>query len=401
MAPDMPDLRAQPPAPHPCYRLGARGPAVDQIRGWLVDLGLLADRDPSRDGSSANAPAPAPDEFSPAVDRAVRAFQQARGLRVDGAVGPETFRALEGARWQLGGRPLHHQVSHPYTGDDVLALQHRLMELGFDVGRCDSQFGDRTAAALRDFQRNYGLTPDATVGPATLRALQQLSRSVVGGRSHELREAEALRRRGPALAGKRVVLDPGHGGHDTGRVGPDLNERDVVADLASRLEGRLAAAGATAYLTHGPDGSPSDDERARFANETDADLLLSLHCDNAPSPTPGGVATYYYGSGRDAGSVPGERLATLVQREVVARTGLLDARTHPKTWALLRRTRMPAVWVEIGYLTNPQDAALLADASQRDTIAEALLAAVQRLFLPAELDPPTGTLHLAELTVGR
>jgi N-acetylmuramoyl-L-alanine amidase len=95
--------------------------------------------------------------------------------------------------------------------------------------------------------------------------------------------------------------------------------------------------------------------------------------------------------------VPGERLAELVQREIVARTDLLDGRCHPRTWELLRRTRMPAVVVEIGYLTHPGDARRLADPQLRDTVAEALLVAVQRLFLPIELDPPTGVLQLAAL----
>ena len=100
--------------------------------------------------------------------------------------------------------------------------------------------------------------------------------------------------------------------------------------------------GAAAYLTHGPERCPTDLERAQFANETDADLLVSLHCDGHATAGPSGVAVYYFGTGPDNGSVPGERLAGLIQREVVARCGFDDARTHPTTWELLRRTRMPA-----------------------------------------------------------
>ncbi|HEV7208236.1 MAG TPA: N-acetylmuramoyl-L-alanine amidase [Mycobacteriales bacterium] len=370
----------------PFYRLGSRDPAVAQVRRWLADLGQLTPHIGE-----------APTAFTPAVDHAVRAFQQRRGLRVDGVVGPDTYRTLEGARWQLGDRTLHHHISHPYAGDDVLALQQRLSDLGFDVGRFDGHFGARTDTALRDFQRNYGLAPDGTVGPATLRALHQLSRSVTGGRSQELREAEALRGRGPRLAGKKVVVDPGHGGVETGWAAGGLTERDVVDDLGRRLQGRLAASGVEAFLTHGADSAPTDVERATFANETDADLLLSLHVDGSHSPRANGVATFYYGTGPRTGSVPGERLAELVQREIVARTDLLDGRCHPRTWELLRRTRMPAVVVEIGYLTHPGDARRLADPQLRDTVAEALLVAVQRLFLPIELDPPTGVLQLAAL----
>ena len=74
------------------------------------------------------------DEFDAATERAVRAFQQSRGLSVDGRVGAETWRALDAARWRLGARTLYHAVPEPLIGDDVRALQERLLEMGYDVG---------------------------------------------------------------------------------------------------------------------------------------------------------------------------------------------------------------------------------------------------------------------------
>lgn len=376
------------------YRRGHRGPAVAQVRAALATLALLPDADAATAFGNA--------VFDDACDRAVRAFQQRRGLSVDGIVGPETFRALEEARWRLGDRVLSYRVARPFVGDDVAALQERLLELGFDAGRCDGIFGAQTATALRELQRNYGLVPDGTCGPATLRALRQLGRKVVGGRPHLLREDEALARSGPALIGKTVVVDPGHGGADRGAVAGGLQESAVVADLAARVEGRLVAVGVTAYLTRGLTTAMTDAQRADFANNADADLVLSLHCDASPSPRCHGVATYYYGTYRPGGatSTVGERLAGLVQREVVARTDLLDCGTHGTSWELLRRTRMPTVRLELGYLTNPGDAARLAAAEFRDTVAEAVLAAVQRLYLPPELDQPTGVLRLPALAPG-
>ena len=73
---------------------------------------------------------------------------------------------------------------------------------------------------------------------------------------------------------------------------------------------------------------------------------------------------------------------------------MLDLRIHGKTWELLRLTRMPAVRVEIGYLTAPQDRAKLCDARYRDTMAEGLLVAVQRLYLPVGDDPATGVMRI-------
>jgi N-acetylmuramoyl-L-alanine amidase len=372
------------PATSRVFRLGDSGPAVAEVQATLVGLGLLA----------AAPPEPV---FDAATDRALREFQQRRGLSVDGVVGPETYRALAAARWRLGDRLLT-LATRPYVGDDVAALQERLLELGFDAGRVDGVFGHRTEAALRGLQREYGLVADGACGPSTLRALRQLGRSVTGGRPHALRETEALHRSGASLPGKVIVLDPGHGGHDRGAVAGGLEEAAIVEDLAARLEGRLTAVGGRALLTRGPESCPSDADRAQFANDANADLVLSLHVDRCASPRAEGVATYHFGTGKGVTSTVGEQLASLVQREVVARTGLVDCRVHEKTWDVLRLTRMPAIRLELGYLSAPGDAARLADPGFRDAVAEALLVAVQRLYLPADLDPPTGALRIPALT---
>jgi N-acetylmuramoyl-L-alanine amidase len=107
-----------------------------------------------------------------------------------------------------------------------------------------------------------------------------------------------------------------------------------------------------------------------------------------------GVASYYYGTGSGASSTVGEQFANLARREVIARTGMLDCGSHAKTWDILRMTRMPSVRLDCGYLSHPVDRLLLLDARLRSTIAQAVVASVQRLFLPAEADPPTGTFLL-------
>jgi N-acetylmuramoyl-L-alanine amidase len=362
---------------------------VAEIRSKLASLGLIpyetvapAAGVPGMDGF---------DGFDEACDRAVRGFQQGRGLVVDGIVGPETYRALDEARWQLGDRVLSHRVTHPLVGDDVGELQHRLQELGFDPGRADGIFGPRTEFAVREFQRNVGLAADGTCGPQTLKALARLRRTVVGGRAQWIRETEQLHRAGPMLAGKSIVIDPGHGGSDRGARGHDLDEAWLAEDLAARIEGRLTAVGAQAYLTRSADlagGEMSDEERAVLANGLDADVFLSLHVDSSASPLASGVSSYYFGSygvaGRATGSAIGARLAALLQDEVTGRTDLLDCRTHAKTWTLLRLTRMPAVRLELGYLSNAADARRLASPEFRDTLAEAVVSAIERLYLPDE-----------------
>jgi N-acetylmuramoyl-L-alanine amidase len=389
--------------PQPVYRLGATGPAVAEIRARLAHLGLL----PSAPDSAGTHSGYDDAEFDRAVDQAVRAFQQQRGVTADGIVGPQTWRLLDDARWSLGDRVLQLSVTHMMTGDDVAELQQRLLDMGFDCGRVDGIFGRTTEHALIEFQRNIGLLGDGTAGPATYSALGRLARTVRGGTPHALRESEQMRNSGPGLAGKVVVLDPGHGGLDSGCSGHGITEAEVAQDLAMRIEGRLVALGVRAYLTRGRLGgdvaAPDESARADFANGTGADLVLSLHCDGRPTAPDEarGVATYYYGFDQPAGggaySAVGQRFAGLLQREVVARTDLLDCGTHMKTWDLLRRTRMPTVRLEVGYVTHPGDAARLADPAFRDTVAEAATVAIQRLFLPPEDDTPTGVLRLPEL----
>ncbi len=379
------DHRMQP------LRRGDRGPAVADVQISLRIVGLLPDDNPltGADGDGLESV-----EFDEATERAVRHFQQIRGLSVDGRVGEETYRALGEARWSLGDRVLRYDPERPMRGDDVTNLQERLLELGYDAGRADGILGPETELGLRAFQRDYGLTSDGTCGPATLRALRQLGRKVTGGRPQLLRQSASLVESGPHLIGRRIVVDPGHGGAETGYTAGETTEADLVLDLAYRIEGRLAAAGASVYLTRGRDQDPSDAERTAFANDAGADLFLSLHMEAHTSEHARGVASYYYGTGSGVSSTVGEQFASLVRREIVARTGMLDLGSHPKTWDLLRMSRMPAVRIDCGYLSHPVDRLLLLDARLRSTIAHGVLAAVQRLYLPAEADPPTGTFVL-------
>ncbi len=361
---------------------GDTGPVVAEVRARLSRLGYLPEFDVGI-------------ELDDVTDRAIRAFQQDRGIDVDGTIGPITFRHLEEARWRLGDRVLWYSAAHPLSGDDIEDLQRQLTDLGFALGRVDGIFGPSTDAALREFQRNVGMTADGTCGRNTVVALNRLARAVKGGAPERLWDEHAHATNRTGVTDKLIVLDPGHGGVDRGLEGHGLAEALIADDLAQRVEGRLAAIGTQVVLTRPASRFVTDDmserRRAAIANEVGADLVISLHTDAESGGRGQGSATYYYGNPRDF-SVLGRRFAETVQSEIIARTDLVDCRTQAKTWDLLRLTRMPAVRVEVGYLTHSGDAARLTQPRFRDTLAEAIASAAVSFFSPiARQDPAEGS----------
>lgn len=353
-------------------REGDVGDVVTTVTNTLHRLGLLA--------SPSSA-------FDATVADAVRAFQQSRGLSVTGAIDRPTEVALEEARWKLGDRTL--RIQEPLMrGDDVAALQARLIDMGFNPGRVDGIFGLNTEAAVKEFQKSVGTQLDGVCGPATIISLMRLMRTVTGGAPLELRAQADRAKRGPALADKVIVLDPS----------PRDEISTLTFDIAQKLEGRLIALGVSVFLTRTAKSAPSELDRIATANSVSADLVISIGIDNYPNERANGVATFFYGSEQHGvHSIVGERFATLVQREICARTDLANNRTHAKTWDLLRLTQAPTIRVELGYITNPKDALRLTDSSFRDTVAEGLVIAIQRLFLSAEEDAKTGTLRIEDL----
>ncbi len=355
-------------------RRGDRDVTVGEVRARLATIGFSVE-------------CSEPDYFDDRMDQAVRAFQQARGLNVDGIIGPLTLKRLEEARWSLGDRPLAFTPGHLMYGDDVISLQQRLSTMGFDAGKVDGIFGTRTEAALKEFQRSVGIDIDGVAGTETYMALRRLNRTVTGGHAERLRQSVLLDSLRTGISDKTIVIDPGHGGSDTGWVDHAVREVDVVSAIASRLQGRLAAAGATVVLTRPLTMTdvpcPEERERAELANKVNADLVISLHCDAATSPIATGIAAFHYGSPSSGWSHAGERAAQRIHDAVMQRTHAADCKIHGRTWDLLRLTRMPAVRLEVGYLSNESEAAALADPKYLDQIAAGIADGVTTFFAPA------------------
>lgn len=313
--------------------------------------------------------------FGPATSSAVRTFQQRRGLLADALVGHDTWAELVEASWRLGDRSLY--LRQPLMrGDDVALLQGRLSALGFDSGREDGIFGVNTARAVLAFQKEYGVAEDGIFGVRSHAALTGL-RVDRPGTAAALRE-ELRRRETIGLNGRVVAIDPGHGGDDPGDVGSRGHDEAAICwDLAARLAQHLVEAGARVRFTRTESENPDTSERARRANEVNADVMLSLHFNSHHEPTAAGACTYFF-----KGSSAGEDLAENVLTSLVA-LGARDCRTHATSYRILRETRMPALLIEPAFITNPAEEKELQDPERRAAIAAAIASALTRYFGPA------------------
>ncbi len=213
----------------------------------------------------------------------------------------------------------------------------------------------------------------------------------------------------------QVVIDAGHGGRDEGAVGPaGLKEKDLVLDISNRLARRLRERGLGVVLTRQEDVFVPLEERTSRANDARADLFISIHANAAHSRKPRGVETYFVSLeasdasarqvaerenqalGRGGAASPGtdpllallgdliatehmeesNAFAKLAQQELSRISALPSRGVRQAPFVVLMGVQMPATLVEIGFLSNREDAHALGRAEHRDSIAEALAHAV-------------------------
>jgi N-acetylmuramoyl-L-alanine amidase len=350
------------------FRQGSSGREVADIQARLVSAGFL-----SRDcGESADG------DFGARTAAAVRAFQQIKGLRADGIVGPDTWPALVDASRVLGSRFLYLREP-PLRGDDITDLKRRLNSLGFYSGKEHGIFDKATALAVEQFQRNSGLVADGIVGTATVEALMRLSRVTKPTSIASVHESErGLPTEG--IAGRRIMLDPGHGyPPDPGEVGPaGLRESEVSESIVERLGRLLVEDGVVVFYSRRRGEFLETADREAAAHEQSVELTLSIHLNSSGNPEACGAACYYFESGNYR-SPYGYRLANHIQDELVG-CGLVDCRTHGRAYSLLRETRMPVVIIEPCFITSPAEEARLRTPGFLDSLARAIESATRRYF---------------------
>lgn len=264
----------------------------------------------------------------------------------------------------------------------------------------------QTAASVPDSFRTGGAV--ATLTPARVSgAVLPAKRDSVGDRS-------LVRVFGLKLG--KVVIDPGHGGHDTGTIGPNgLMEKDLALDVALRL-GKLInrQLGAEVVYTRAEDVFIPLEERTRIANNEKADLFISIHANSSPESTATGVETYYFNLTSDQRELDlatrenatalssisdlndllhqavlqtkrdeSREFAQRVQASLWSTSLKMNNRSRDRgvrqaPFVVLIGATMPSILAEIGFVSNPHDEKLLKRSEQRQKVAEALFKGISQ-----------------------
>ncbi|HVG07775.1 MAG TPA: N-acetylmuramoyl-L-alanine amidase [Thermoanaerobaculia bacterium] len=226
-------------------------------------------------------------------------------------------------------------------------------------------------------------------------------------------------REAPGL--RTVVIDPGHGGTETGAIGPSgIQEKELTLTLARDLEARLEQSGIRVILTRNEDGNVPHDNRTAIANQNKADLFISIHLNSSLGAGAYGTETYFLSAeatdataakaaaaeNTDPAPAPGgapadpqamedlelilwdlaqshhmaesQRFAKLVQGELNQTLQLRDRGVKQAPFRVLKGAAMPAILVELGFLSNPDEEKKLQDPEYRANLVGALARAVQR-----------------------
>lgn len=165
-----------------------------------------------------------------------------------------------------------------------------------------------------------------------------------------------------------VVLDPGHGGDDPGAVAGTVYEKDINLAIALKVRDYLSEQdGIVISMTREDDSFLALTERAELANKKEADLYVSIHANALDDESYSGLFTFYHSDKRSS-----KKPAELIQRAASEATGATDRGVRSENYVVLRETEMPAVLVETGFMTCPEELALLIDAEYQSRMARGI-----------------------------
>ncbi|CCB93349.1 hypothetical protein SALIVB_1060 [Streptococcus salivarius CCHSS3] len=192
---------------------------------------------------------------------------------------------------------------------------------------------------------------------------------------------------------KVIYLDAGHGGYDPGASYFGISEKSLTLAIQSRVKAKLEAEGYQVVTTRTSDTYVDLTDRSRAANASESDIFVSIHINASGSSAAQGIETYYYQPYAEYPSrinatyhanptrlSMSDTLANAIQSSLINATGAQNQGVKRQTFAVLRETTAPAVLLELGFLSNPQEAARLNTSAYQETLANAIVAGIKRYY---------------------
>ena len=192
---------------------------------------------------------------------------------------------------------------------------------------------------------------------------------------------------------KIVYLDAGHGGYDPGASYFGISEKSLTLAIQSRVKAKLESEGYQVVTTRTSDTYVDLTDRSRAANASESDIFVSIHINASGSSAAQGIETYYYQPYAEYPSrinatyhanptrlSMSDTLANAIQSSLINATGAQNQGVKRQTFAVLRETTAPAVLLELGFLSNPQEAARLNTSAYQETLANAIVAGIKRYY---------------------
>jgi len=346
-------------------QVGASGPEIQEIKLDLMNLGFA---------DHWNYPN---DNYGPGTVEVVRSFQSYYGLAVNGIIDSNTAAKIDSvlnSPYQLGA-----------SGSEVQEIKLDLMTLGFadHWNYPNDNYGPGTVEVVEDFQSAYNLAVSGIVDEVTLANIIQ---AIEDYNNRKI----------------TVYLDPGHGGTDTGAYYGGVAEREINLEVSKKVSNQLTDLGYEVIMSRNSQSnsyhSDSNDDiyaRPEKANELDADIYVSVHHNAMPgNSSVSGIETYYYGPSSNYPPLPENtgshtdperlnkslELATLIQDELIEASGANDRGVKRGAFVVVRETKMPAVLLELGYMSNPAELNRVTSDSYQNILADAVVRGINQYF---------------------
>ncbi|MGR3951633.1 MAG: N-acetylmuramoyl-L-alanine amidase [Chlamydia sp.] len=184
-------------------------------------------------------------------------------------------------------------------------------------------------------------------------------------------------RRASNIKERLILLDPGHGGTDIGcrsnGVYPQIQEKNITLALIRILQDNLKKMGYRVALTRSKDIYLHRQKRAEYANTIRASLFISLHCNWTSKENIQGIEIFYYKNSKNRSRVTqSKRFAEIVLRHLLKKNSIVDRGVKHGNFWVVRETNMPAILVEVGFLSNKVEALLLNSKAYKQYIAQAI-----------------------------